>query len=56
MNRKQKAIEASLYNQKLDVRAGILAPAEYVRRCEAAVAQGIVLRDNVADFVRQLKG
>ena len=47
-------IDASLYNQKIDVRSGILEPAEFVRRCRAAREQGVALRDNVVSFARSI--
>lgn len=43
----QTRIAASLLDQRLDVRLGIITPAEYVRRCDAAEAQGVTLPNPV---------
>ncbi|DAZ89978.1 Uncharacterised protein [Mycobacteroides abscessus subsp. abscessus] len=47
-------IEASLYNQKCDVMAGVLKPDEFVKRCRAAQDLGVQLRDNVVSFARSI--
>ncbi|DAZ90177.1 Uncharacterised protein [Mycobacteroides abscessus subsp. bolletii] len=52
--RQARDIEASLYDQKCDVMAGILKPDEFVKRCRAARDRGVQLRDNVVSFARSI--
>lgn len=47
-------IEASLFNQKVDVRIGNLDPAEFVRLCRVARKQGVELRENIISFAQSI--
>lgn len=47
---KNQKIAASLRDQVLDVRIGVLTKAEWDRRCDEAVAQGVTLPATLQAF------